>query len=123
MNRHSPQKIVTPSGETMVVLPLSEYEALLDAIDVAAANRVVANVAAGRDEFVPEALVDRLLGGENRIRVWREHRALTASELASRAGISAAYLSELEAGKKSGSVDALRKLATALNLDIDDLVA
>lgn len=116
------QKIVTPGGETLVVVPLADYEALLDAADIAAADRIKANVAAGLDEVVPASLVYRIMDGESSIRVWREHRGLSAATLASRAGISAAYLSEIEGGKKTGGVATLRKLARALNVDIDDLV-
>ncbi len=123
MNRHSgPQKIVTPSGETLVVLPLADYEALLSASDIVAAERVVTEVAAGRDEFIPEAMVNRLLEGENAIRLWREHRGLSATKLAELAEVSATYLSELETGKKSGSVAVLGRIANALGLTIDDLV-
>lgn len=117
------QKIVTPGGETMVVVPEADYEALLDAADIADANRVLAEIAAGRQEWVPSEIVDRLLDGENRVRVWREYRDLTAADLAAKAGISPAYLSELETGKKTGTVETLRKLADVLKLDIDDLVA
>lgn len=117
------QKIVTPGGETMVVVPEADYEALLDAADIADANRVLAEIAAGRQEWVPSEIVDRLLDGENRVRVWREYRGLTAADLAAKAGISPAYLSELETGKKTGTVETLRKLADVLKLDIDDLVA
>ncbi len=116
------QKIVTPGGETLVVMSEAEYEALLDATDIADAKRVLAEIAAGRQEWVPAAIVDRLLDGENRVRVWREHRGLSAAELAVKADISAAYLSELETGKKAGGIETLRKLARALNVDIDDLV-
>jgi len=117
------QKIVTPGGETMVVVPEADYEALLNAADIADANRVLAEIAAGRQEWVPSEIVDRLLDGENRVRVWREYRRLTAADLAAKAGISPAYLSELETGKKTGTVETLRKLADVLKLDIDDLVA
>jgi transcriptional regulator with XRE-family HTH domain len=34
-----------------------------------------------------------------------------------------AYLSEIETGKKPGSVAALKRLAKVLGVDIDDLVA
>ena len=123
MNRlGSLQKIVTPNGETLVVLPLSDYEALVDAADIAAADRVLAEIAAGRDEFIPESMVDRLLGGESAIRLWREYRGLTAGAVAAQAGVSAGYLSELEAGKKRGSVAALGRIAAVLGLAIDDLV-
>ena len=53
--------------------------------------------------------------------VWREHRGLSARALASRAGISAAYLSQIETGRKSGSFDAMAKLARALGVDMEDL--
>ena len=116
------QKIVTPGGETLILVPLAEYEALIDAADIAAADRIRADVAAGRDEVVPGSLVNRLIDGENAIRVWREYRGLTAAHLAAKAEISPAYLSELETGKKTGTVETLRKIANVLKLDIDDLV-
>jgi DNA-binding Xre family transcriptional regulator len=116
------QKIVTPGGETLVVMSLEEYEDLLDAADAADAHRVLAEIEAGRQEWVPGEIVDRLLDGDNRIRVWRDHRGMSGAELAAAAGISGAYLSELEAGKKTGGLATLRKLATALRVDLDDLV-
>ncbi len=116
------QKIVTPGGETLVVLPLSEYESLVDAADIAAADRVRADIDAGRDEMVPAAMVDRMLAGESLVRLWREHRGLSAAQLAEAADISAGYLSELENGKKTGSLETLRRLAAVLKLDIDDLL-
>ena len=56
-----------------------------DAEDIAEARRVVARVAAGEEEMIPGAIVERLAGGESRIRVWRQHRALTIEALAARA--------------------------------------
>jgi len=115
------QKIVTPKGEVLVILPLEEYERLVDAADVAAADKVRSDVRAGRDELVPAAIVQRLLSGENPVRVWRSHRSLSSRELADRTGLSAPYISEIENGKKDGSVAAIRKIAAALGVDIDDL--
>jgi DNA-binding XRE family transcriptional regulator len=116
------QKITTPNGETLIVLPLAEYQRLIDATDVAAAKAVQADVAAGRDEMVPADVVKRLLGGENPIRVWREYRGLSARDLAFRADLSAAYVSEIETGKKDGSISAVKRIAAVLDVDIDDLV-
>ncbi|HWA19734.1 MAG TPA: helix-turn-helix transcriptional regulator [Devosia sp.] len=116
------QKITTPGGEELMVIPLAEYEALLDAADIASADRIKARVVAGLDEVVPAELVNRIIDGENSIRVWREYRKLSAADLAAKAGISAAYLSELESGKKTGGVATLRKIANALEIDLDDLV-
>ena len=40
-------------------------------------------------EAIPDAVVGRLLDGENPVRVWREYRGLSLRSLAERAGISA----------------------------------
>ena len=116
------QKITTPSGEILVILPLEEYERLVDAADVAAADRVRSGIVAGRDELVPAEIVNRLIIGEHPIRVWRSHRGLSSRELAASAGLSAPYISEIESGKKEGSVSALKKIAMALGVDVDDLI-
>ncbi|WP_366656576.1 helix-turn-helix transcriptional regulator [Fodinicurvata sp. EGI_FJ10296] len=118
----SVQRITTPSGETMVVLSLDEYERLSDAADVAAADQIRRDIDAGRDELVPSAIADRLIEGENPVRVWREHRGMTARALADAAGIGTAYLSEIETGRKDGSLSVLKAIAGALNVDLDDIV-
>ena len=69
-----------------------------------------------------EELVDRLLAGENPVRAWREYRGLTGVELAAAAGVAASYLSAIENRKKPGSINALKRLATALRVDVDDLI-
>ncbi len=115
------QTITTPNGETLVVLPLAEYEDLLDKADVAAADKVKADIAAGRDELVPAEIVNRLVAGENPVKVWRSHRSMAAKDLAVQAGLSAPYLSEIESGKKEGSLSVMKRIADALGVDIDDL--
>lgn len=115
------QTITTPNGETLVVLPLSEYESLIDKADIAAADKTKADIAAGSDELIPSEIVNRLLDGENPVKVWRSHRGMTARELAAKAGISAPYLSEIEGGKKEGSLSAMKAIADALSVSLDDL--
>ena len=117
------QKITTPGGEVLVVLPLADYEALIDAADVAAAEKVKADVAAGRDEMVPAEVASRLIAGESPMRVWREHRKLTSKALSDLTGLSPGYLSEIESGSKPGGIATLGKIAKALGVTIDDLVA
>jgi hypothetical protein len=73
-------------------------------------------------ELVPEAVVRRLISGDNPITVWREHRGMTLRALAEAAGIDPGYLSQLENGKRAGPVATIKKLATALRLDFDDLI-
>ncbi len=117
-----PQMITTPAGEEMVLLAKAEYERLLDLADIARAEKVLADVAAGRDEFVPAEMVDRILAGENKVKVWRTHRGMSGRDLAAAAGVSAPFISEIETGKKEGSVSVMKKIAEALKVDLDDLV-
>ncbi len=116
------QKITTPKGETLVVLSVEEYDKLIDAADVASADRVRRNIEDGTDELVPAEFVNRILDGESPIRVWREFRGLSGKELAGMANISGGYLSEIESGKKEGKVLTLKSIASALKVDLNDLV-
>lgn len=96
------QIITTPSGERLVILPETEYESLLvaaeDAADTATVERFRRRFAADEEELIPSAIVDRILDGENRIRVWREHRGLTASALAETAGLDPSDMVDIEGG-------------------------
>lgn len=120
------QIIVTPGGERMVVLPETDYVALVerleDAEDIASAAAVLERIARGEEEWVPAHVVERLIDGENPITVWREHRGLTISALAEKAGLSQSYLSQIEAGKREGRVGVLVNLARALSVDLEDLL-
>ena len=102
------------------ILPYDEYQRLLVAAEDLADN--AAYLAHKDDEKIPAAFAERLIDGENPVRVWRQYRQLTQTALAARAGITQAYLSEIETGKSEGSVKVLAALAHALAIDLDDLV-
>jgi DNA-binding XRE family transcriptional regulator len=123
-------KPLTETAET-VTLSRADFEALLaareDAVDLAALRAEDVREArlgaeAARADYLPIALVDRLLAGESPVRIWREHRGQTQRGLAKVAGISVSYLSEVESGRKPGSAVALRALAQALRVPMEDLV-
>lgn len=97
---------------------LEQVEAERDALALQLARTLDANA-----ERVPAAVVRRLAAGEAPLRVWREHRGLGLRALAGLAGISPPMLSEMETGKKEGSLRTLLALARALGVDLDDLVA
>lgn len=108
-----------------VVLPWADYQALLeaaeDAIDGALLDAFRKKLASGEDETVPAAVLDALLAGIHPVKVWREYRGLTQDTLAAQAGISKAYLCQIETGKRGGAIKTLRALATALGVTVDDL--
>jgi transcriptional regulator with XRE-family HTH domain len=67
-------------------------------------------------------VIDRILAGESPLRVWREERGMTATQLAAAVDITPAHVSKLESGKGEPSVSLLRKLAKTLDVDLDLLV-
>jgi len=56
------------------------------------------------------------------LKIWREYRGLTQTDLAAQAGLSQAQIAQMESGKREGKVLVLRKLADVLKIDLDDLV-
>ncbi|KPF46875.1 helix-turn-helix domain-containing protein [Rhizobium sp. AAP43] len=105
-------------GETYVLIPEEEYEDLIDGIE---AEKIMARIRAGEETW-PHELVKELWETDSRIRTFRTYRKMTVSDLATAAGISQPYLSEIESGKKTGSVDVLKRIAAALKVDLDDIV-
>jgi DNA-binding XRE family transcriptional regulator len=117
-------QIVEIAGQKMAMLPVADYERLLDlaedrgdALAAAAAERR----RRGGEEYLPAAMADRLLAGESPLRVWRSFRGVTQRNLSAAAGISHNFLSNLEAGKRRGAPDVWRKLAGALDVTVDDI--
>jgi hypothetical protein len=101
-----------------------EYEKLLERIedieDVLHAREIERTTKP--EDYLPVALVERMLAGEHAVRIWREHRGMSLRGLAAAARIPASYVSDIESRKKPGSVAAYKALAKALGVRVDDLV-
>lgn len=124
MNTSKNYQTLTFSGTVYAVVPRDEYDALCysveeDELDITVARFVLEDA---DGEFVPCELAERIAAGEHPVRVWREHRRMTASRLATESGVAQSYLSNIETGKKPGSVKALRRIAAALSITVDDLL-
>jgi len=119
------QIVKSPSGEEMVILPRAEYDRLVDAVemaaDVAAYDDAVRALREGEEETVPAEFVKAMIEGESLVRLWRKHRGLTLEALAQAAGLSKGYLSQIETGKRVGTIDTLKPIAAALGVTLDDL--
>ncbi|NTA14020.1 helix-turn-helix domain-containing protein [Agrobacterium tumefaciens] len=63
----------------------------------------------------------RAVVGLNVVRIRRE-RSLSQEELSFRVGVTRAYLSGLEAGRRNPTVVTLSKLADGLGVDVDQLI-
>ena len=123
MNEQDVQIIAKDGKPEYVVVPIEAYRrmaaALEDAADCAAIERAWAEDAAG--ETVSGDVVRAILNGGSPLRVWRKHRAFTLEALAERVGVSKGYLSQIENGKKPGTLRLFRRLAGALDVAIDQL--
>ena len=99
-------------GKPYVLVPLHEYRAKFS---VTIANN---------ENDLPDSLMDEIVAGEQTaIKIVRKHRGLTQQQLADKAGISRPYLTEIETGKKEGSIHSLKLIARALNVPANVLVA
>ena len=120
-----PQILLDEAGEpAYAVIPLREYERLLSAAAESALSdeELFDRAKAEGGEFFPAEVVDRLLAQENAVRVYRNHRGMTQKKLAEAAGINAIYLSQIETGKRTGSLKTLAAIAKALGVEPGDLI-
>ena len=118
-------QIIEIAGHQMAVLPVSEYQCLLEAVEDHADCDAAAHAEERRhagEEYLPAALVDKLLAGENALRVWRQYRGWTAVRLSEVSGVQQSRISELENGKAQGRPSTWRALAGALNVTVDDIL-
>lgn len=92
-------------GKPYVLVPLHEYRTM------------TAAASSGANDLPPDVLDAVCAGQDSPVKILRKYRGLTQAELARAAGISRPYLTEIETGKKEGSVAAIKTLAQALSVD------
>ncbi|MEM6666544.1 MAG: helix-turn-helix transcriptional regulator [Pseudomonadota bacterium] len=104
-----------------VSISRAEYEALLAAQEALDDIRAYDLAMADITEGLPHSFMVRLLDGETPLTVFREWRGLTKVALSAASGVNRVQITEIEAGRKTGSVATLRRLADALDIPLDDL--
>ncbi|GAB6111749.1 helix-turn-helix domain-containing protein [Desulfomicrobium salsuginis] len=120
------QIIENKSGNpAYAVVPWDEYRVMVDRLeelqDIVDADKAMADIDDGGETY-PSELVERLVRGDNPVRVWREHRGMTTAALAAAAGVTSSAISQIEGGKRGLSVELLKRLAEVLRVGMDDLV-
>lgn len=94
-------------GKPYVLVPLHDY------------REISSN---GTSSNLPGDILDQLSAQqEHPIKIIRKFREMTQADLAEASGISRPYLTEIETGKKDGSIRALKTLAEALGVTIGDI--
>jgi DNA-binding XRE family transcriptional regulator len=134
-------KIVVRNGEPAeVILPYSDWQKIVAMLDEDDADDIAAVDAARRqdDEFaaqlavghgapvettIPFEVVKAKLDGVRPLKAWREFRGITQLQLSSHSGVERDLIAQIETGKKQGGVATLERLARALGVPIEALIA
>ena len=107
------------------ILPYEEYLKLIEQAelleDIRDFDEISAAIERGDEELIPAEVVNAILDGRNPIKVWREFRGLTQQQLANIVRISKPYLSQIEAGKRTGTTDVLAAIAKALDVSLEQV--
>jgi ribosome-binding protein aMBF1 (putative translation factor) len=119
---------MTNKGE-VAILPRKDYEALAAKAqeveeDIGTARLVARarkEIAAGLP-LIPKEIVNRIIAGENALRVLREWRGKTQLDISHKTNIGQGYISDLESGRRKGTTAALKKIADALKVPLDLIV-
>jgi DNA-binding XRE family transcriptional regulator len=103
-----------------IYLQLVENAEMLQ--DIQDYDSLKAAIQGGGEKLIPADVINAILDGENAIRVWRQYRGYSQATLATEAGISIPYLSQLESGKRKGSVEVLANIARALEVALETII-
>ena len=96
-------------GKPYVLVPLHDYRGMVSGND---------------DAELPDEILDALTAREQSpVKILRKYRGLTQNALAQEAGTSRPYLTEIETGKKDGSIRAMKALADVLGVNVGVLAA
>jgi DNA-binding XRE family transcriptional regulator len=124
---NAPVQIIERDGKPeWAVLPYDVYLQLTEEAEMLQEiqdyDSVKAAIEQNEEELIPSQVTYAILDGENPIKVWREYRSLTQQQLAEIVGISTPYLSQIEKGKRSGTMEVLLSISKALEVMLDDIV-
>ena len=116
---------ITRHGEEFAILPMEELKKLMDDAemlsDVRAYDAAKARIERGQDEPIPLEITERRVAGESTVKIWREYRGLTQEDLAKTSKVSRPMIAAIESRHKKGGIGTLKKLAAALQVDLDHL--
>ena len=112
------REATNPKGEKLFVLTEAEYVAVLeDAGDAALAAE------AGAGPFMPADLVGQMLEGTlHPLTAWRKAMGLSMVDLAEKAGVRTASISDIENSKVDPRYSTVKALADALGVMPDDIM-
>lgn len=120
-------QIIEKNGKPeWAVLPYEEYkkiqEMLEDIEDINDINENLKAIAENREIAIPGEVTFAIIDGTHPIRAWREYKNIKMNQLAKRVGISGAYLSQIENGKRNPTIETLKAIASALEIEPEMII-
>lgn len=111
-------------GKKAVILSLNTYKKMQEKIEeLEDIENYIKVIKDQDDEVLPYELVEALIiGEESKIKIMRKYRRMTINELAKKVDITESYLSQIESGKRNGTIEIYKKLSKALEIDIDNII-
>jgi len=98
-----------------------QHKALLSAIEDYEDIQEIKSYLDNPEESFPLEVVLALSEGENAIKVYREYRGISQTELAKKVNVSKQYISQLENGDRAGTTKVLKSIAKVLDVNIEDI--
>ena len=117
-------QMIEIEGRRAYLVPADIWERVKAMVEDAQDAAAYAEAQANDDGFrVPHAVVLAEIDGAHPVKAWRDFRGLTLQALADAAGVSKPYVSQIEGGKRAGTIATLKKLAGVLGVPLDVLAA
>ena len=113
MSAHTEPQIIRQGDEpAFAVIPWDEYQDLIH-------NQTENDES---DVWFPNDVVKANVSGDSLIKAWREHFNITQQELAERAGMAQPALARLEKAESTPRTSTLKRLASAMNISVEQLI-
>lgn len=100
--------IIHIAGKPHVLVPLHDFTIMKNG--------------AGQNDLPPAVQDELALRQKHPVKIVRKCRGMTQDDLAAAAGLSRPYITEIETGRKEGSIRAMKSIAAALNVSMEVLV-
>lgn len=99
--------IIHIAGKPHVLVPLHDFTQIKNGND---------------NSNLPDDILQKMeMGKDSPIKILRKFRGMTQEDLAAAAGLSRPYLTEIETGRKEGSIRSLKSIAKALDVPLEKL--
>ena len=110
-------------GKKAVVLSMESYEKIREQLEELEDIKSYIEHKNSGERTLPFDLVQELISTKaSKVKIIRKYREMTVVRLSKATGITESYLSQIENNKRTGTVEIYKKLAKALDIDIEIII-